>query len=65
MSLAYIVVSQVVLVMGDHGQPTGPYKALQRFPFLSVTLSNDLRAQPGWKQHREALKRVFEFSSKH
>lgn len=45
----------VTIVMGDHGQPRGPYKELQRFPFLSVTLSNDLAKQPGWKKHRETL----------
>ena len=49
---------QVTIVMGDHGPSRGPHKALQPFPFLSVTLSDDLAKAPGWKQYRDTLKYV-------
>ena len=49
---------QVTIVMGDHGPTSGPHRSLQPFPFLSVTLSDDLAKAPGWKQYRETLKCV-------
>ena len=51
--------------MGDHGDSRGPYRSLQKYPFMSMTLSDDLAKAPSWQKHRDTLKQVLSSQQNH